>query len=444
MYTLIQKHKTLLVFIVTVASGAFFLWLFFTGSVRDITSVGKKCVAEVNGSCITLRDYRRELLRFSNIQSRDLEEVIKKQVIENLITQELLYQKARSLGFYASDEEVVSVIKSDPTFQEGGVFSASKYKEMLARLGLEPGEYEDYIRRMLTVQKLLALVSNSVYLSEAEKNINLAVQSTLLSGKLYIITPSDVEVSYTPTQEEMMSFYEKNKELFRRPEKKLVRVWAEKDKAKVEEIYRAIKEGKQVQGYTEYLLPDDANRLPKGVSSEVSKLDQKDGILVTKEGDEYLIVYLYRVEPAGIRSFEEVKEQIRSALIDKRKASLLRDKAQEIYKRLTEGKDVSVKYLTFEDTPVDQIMSIAKVKEGQVVSFILSKQKVFGPYELSQGYGVFVITDRKKKPADEEEIKKLTQDILNMKSDATVNYLIEHLIRSAKIKINEEVIKGGA
>lgn len=31
-----------------------------------------------------------------------------------------------------------------------------------------------------------------------------------------------------------------------------------------------------------------------------------------------------------------------------------------------------------------------------------------------------------------------------MKSDATVNYLIEHLIRSAKIKINEEVIKGGA
>lgn len=266
----------------------------------------------------------------------------------------------------------------------------------------------------------------------------------MLSGKLYIITPSDVEVSYTPTQEEMMSFYEKNKELFRRPEKKLVRVWAEKDKAKVEEIYRAIKEGKQVQGYTEYLLPDDANRLPKGVSSEVSKLDQKDGILVTKEGDEYLIVYLYRVEPAGIRSFEEVKEQIRSALIDKRKASLLRDKAQEIYKRLTEGKDVSVKYLTFEDTPVDQIMSIAKVKEGQVVSFILSKQKVFGPYELSQGYGVFVITDRKKKPADEEEIKKLTQDILNMKSDATVNYLIEHLIRSAKIKINEEVIKGGA
>ncbi|MGB9873426.1 MAG: SurA N-terminal domain-containing protein, partial [Hydrogenobacter sp.] len=204
MYALIQKHKTLAVLIVALASGAFFLWLFFTGSIRDITSVGKKCVAEVNGSCITLREYRRELLRFSNIQNKELEEIIKKQVIDNLITQELLYQKAKSLGYSASDEEVISVIKSDPTFQEGGSFSASKYKELLSRLGLVPEEYEDYIRKMLTIQKLLALVSNGVYLSDKEKEVNLAVQSTLLSGRLYILTPSDVELSYNPTQEEIL------------------------------------------------------------------------------------------------------------------------------------------------------------------------------------------------------------------------------------------------
>jgi len=443
MYALIQKHKTLVAFIVVLASGSFLLWLFFTGSIRDITSVGKKCVAEVNGSCITLREYRRELLRFSNIQNKELEEIIKKQVIDNLITQELLYQKAKSLGYYASDEEVISVIKSDPTFQEGGSFSASKYKELLLRLGLVPEEYEDYIRRMLTIQKLLALIFNGVYISDKEKEINLAVQSTLLSGRLYILTPSDVELSYTPTQEEMLSFYEKNKELFKKPETKIIRVWKEKDKGKIEELYKSIKEGKIPQGYAEYMLPNDQSKLPEVINSEVQRLSEKDRISVSKSGDEYVLIYLYKIEPPGVKSFDEVKDQIKSILIERKKLSALKEKAQEVYKLLSEGKEVSTKYLSFSDTPANQIISVAKIRQDEIVRFLLSKEKVFGPYELAQGYGVFFITDRKRKAMKEDEAKKLTQDILNMKSDTMVNYLIEHLMKKSKIKVNEEVIKGG-
>lgn len=444
MYLLIRKHKTLVALIVALSSGAFFLWSFFTGSIGDITSVGKKCVAEVNGSCITLRDYRRELLRFSNIQNKELEEVIKKQVIDNLITQELLYQKAKSLGYSASDEEVISVIKSDPTFQEGGSFSPSKYKELLSRLGLVPEEYEDYIRKMLTIQKLLVLVSNGVHISDKEKEVNLAVQSTLLSGRLYILTSSDVELSYNPTQEEILSFYEKNKELFKKPETKLIRVWKEKDKGKIEELYKSIKEGKILQGYSEYVLPADKNKLPEGISSEVPTLSEKDRISVSKVGEEYVLIYLYKIEPPGVKSFDEVKDQIKSILIERKRLSALREKAQEVYKLLSEGKEVSIKYIAFNDTPANQIINIAKIKQEQVVPFLLSKEKVFGPYELAQGYGVFLITERKKKTMKEDEAKRLTQDVLNMKSDTMVNYLIEHLMRRGKIKVNEEVIKGGA
>jgi peptidyl-prolyl cis-trans isomerase D len=59
-------------------------------------------------------------------------------VLESLIVQELLYTKAKKLGFLASNQEVIDLIKSDPSFQENGIFSTSKYKESLARLGLEP------------------------------------------------------------------------------------------------------------------------------------------------------------------------------------------------------------------------------------------------------------------------------------------------------------------
>ncbi len=40
-------------------------------------------------------------------------------------------------------------------------------------------------------------------------------------------------------------------------------------------------------------------------------------------------------------------------------------------------------------------------------------------------------------------MEKLSKDILNVKSNAVVNYFIESLLRKAKIKVNEEVIKGG-
>ncbi|MGC8852702.1 MAG: peptidyl-prolyl cis-trans isomerase, partial [Hydrogenobacter sp.] len=310
-------------------------------------------------------------------------------------------------------------------------------------LGLVPEEYEDYIRRMLTIQKLLALIFNGVYISDKEKEINLAVQSTLLSGRLYILTPSDMELSYTPTQEEMLSFYEKNKELFKKPETKIIRVWKEKDKGKIEELYKSIKEGKILQGYAEYVLPNDQSKLPEVINSEVQRLSEKNRISVSKSGDEYVLIYLYKIEPSGVKSFDEVKDQIKSILIERKKLSALKEKAQEVYKLLSEGKEVSTKYLSFSDTPANQIVNIAKIRQDEIVRFLLSKEKVFGPYELAQGYGVFFITDRKRKVMKEDEAKKLTQDILNMKSDTMVNYLIEHLMKKSKIKVNEEVIKGG-
>jgi len=441
MYSLIQKHKALATFIVLIASGALILWLFFTEGFRDLTSVGKKCVAEVNGSCITLRDYRRELLRFSQVQNESLKDLIKRQVLENLIVQELLYQKARSLGFFVSDEEVINTIKSDTTFYEGGAFSPTKYKEVLTRVGLEPREYEEYVRKLLTIQKLLTFIANGVYISDKEKEINLYVQSLLLSGRLYLIRPSDVLSSYSPTEEELRSYYEKNKASFKKPQVRIIRIWEEKDKDKVQAIYSSLREGKVPEGYKEYKLPQEEEKLPKVLLSEVSKLSDKDRVLITKEGETYKLLYLYKVEGEGIKSFEEAKEEIKSKLLEEKEKALLEEKAKEVYDALRSGKEVSVRYLVFADTPSSQLLGIVKAKEDELIKLLLSKESVFGPYELVEGYGVFVITERKKREIKEEEQEKLIRDINSLKENATVNYLIEKLRKNARIKVNEELLK---
>ena len=315
MYSLLHRYKSITVAIIAVATGGFFLWLFFAGGLSDITSPSKRCVVEVNSGCVTIKDYRRELLRFSNLlQNPQMEKLVKDQVLSNLIAQELLYQKAKDLSLVASNEEVVEVIKSDPTFHEGDLFSASKYKEILSRNGMTPEEYEDYLRKAISIQKLLRLLTNGVYITEEEFKINLLADSTLLSGSLYLITPSDVKDRYTPTDQELLEYYQKNKELFKRQEGRVVRVWKEKDKEKALSIYKDLKAGKEVQGFQEFRLPEDIQKLGEAIRQEAQRLTLQDKASIFKEGEEYVVIYLKELLPSGYEDFDKVKEKVKGKL----------------------------------------------------------------------------------------------------------------------------------
>ena len=444
MYSILHRYKSITVAIIAVATGGFFLWLFFAGGLSDITSPSKRCVVEVNSGCVTIKDYRRELLRFSNLlQNPQMEKLVKDQVLSNLIAQELLYQKAKDLSLVASNEEVVEVIKSDPTFHEGGLFSASKYKEILSRNGMTPEEYEDYLRKAISIQKLLRLLTNGVYITEEEFKINLLADSTLLSGSLYLITPSDVKDRYTPTDQELLEYYQKNKELFKRQEGRVVRVWKEKDKEKALSIYKDLKAGKEVQGFQEFRLPEDIQKLGEAINKEAQRLTPQDRVSVFKEGEEYVVVYLKELLPTGYEDFEKVKEKVKEKLIEEKSQSFMLQKAQEVVKAIKEGKKPEVKALNFSQTPAMQLSAVININQKDLVNIVLSQEKVFGPYPLRQGYGVLFIESRSQKEIKKEEKQELFKDILSLKSQAILTRYIEYLEKNSKIKINKELLGGG-
>ncbi|MFN3598579.1 MAG: peptidylprolyl isomerase [Aquificaceae bacterium] len=444
MYSILHRHKSIAVAIITVASAGFFLWLFFTGGLTDITAPSKRCVAEVNSGCITLRDYRRELLKYSDLlKNPQMEALIKDQVLSNLIVQELLYQKAKDLSLVASDEEIVETIKSDPTFHEGGLFSSSKYKEVLSRVGMSPEEYEEYLRKLLTTQKLLRLINNALYITEEELKINLLADSTLLKGKLYLITPLEVKAQYIPTDKELLEYYQKNRELFKKPETRIVWVWKEKEKDKALALYKDLKNGKEPQGYTQYLLPQEEAKLEGILKGEVQRLTPQDRASTFKEGDHYVVVYLKEVQPAGYEDYEKVKEKVKEKLIEERVQALAKEKAEELFKNLREGKEVNLRALTFSDTPAMQLSGILRINQEDLIKIVLSKDKVFGPYALNQGYGVLLIEERKSKEVKEEEKKEIAKDLISLKFQAVLSRYIEKLQKEAKIKINKELLGGG-
>jgi peptidyl-prolyl cis-trans isomerase D len=443
MYSLLHRYKSITVAIIAVATGGFFLWLFFAGGVSDITSPSKRCVVEVGSGCVTLKDYRRELLRFSELlKNPQMEELVREQVLSNLTAQELLYQKAKSLSFIASDEEVVEVIKSDPSFQEGGLFTSSKYREVLSRIGLTPEEYEEYIRKVLSIQKLLSFLSNGVYLSEKELEINMLAENTLLSGSLYLITPADVSQGYSPSEQEMLEYYQKNRELFKRPEGKLIWVWREREKEKAMSIYNELKKGKESQGYQEYRLPEDTQKMGSLLEKEAQKLSPQERFSITKDGEDYVVLYLKQVIPAGYEEFEKVKEKVKERLVEEKSQSILLQKAQEVAKELREGKKPAVRALNFSDTPAMQLNAVVNMDQNSLVRIVLSGERVFGPYPLRQGYGVLLVEKRSRKELRPEEREEVVRDILSLKSQAMLTQYVEHLKKNTKIRINKELLGG--
>jgi len=441
MYSYIHKNKKFVVGVIGLVSIAFLLWLFLTGDVANIFRIGQRCVAEVDGSCITLRDYRRELLRYGDfLQNKDMEKVIKDQVLESLIVQELLYNKAKELSFIASDQEVIEIIKSDPSFQENGVFSTSKYKESLSRLGLEPAEYEEYIRKLLSIQKLLTLVGNGVYTTPKEEDINLLPQSIIISGKLYIVSPDNVQVDVK--REEILDFYSKNKEMFKKEPNKVIRIWREKDKQKASEIYQALKEGREVGNFKEIVLPQERGEMPIEVAAEIDRLNQNNKLSITRAGDEYVVIFLAKEERGQYKSLEEVRGEIENILREKKASEQIKPIAEKVKEDLKQGRSVSHKYIQFSQTPAFQLLSVLRLGEDELYNILLSDEKVFGIYPLLKGYGVLEVERRDKKELSEQERKSLIADILSLKRNATINYYVQSLRERVKVKINKELIGG--
>ncbi len=437
MYELLHRHKRIAVIVIGVATLGFFLWLFLQGGFTDLTS-GGKCVAQVNGECITLREYRRELLRYSHLlENKELERLVRQQILENLIAQTLLYQKALELGFRASDEEVVQTIKSDPTFQENGVFSSYKYKETLAKNGLELSEYEDYIRKLLSIQKLLTLLQNAVYMTEQEMRVNLAVNNVEISGRLYVITPSDIQQKIEPTEKELLEYYEKNKERFKKEDTKLIRVWAQKDKERAGALYKDVKEGKEISGYTQYALPKDNSNIPPTLLKLAESLSEKDAVSITKLGDEYYVIQLYKYERGSYKSFSEVREEVRRAVVEAKAKEVLLSQAKTYAENMRRGDTPQLKYFTFADTPLSQVASLVRIDQKDLVMLAFSKEKVFGPYALAQGYGILYIEGRKEKPTQGQDLEQVKRELINLKTNSIINWYIQHLEKSSKVKVFE-------
>jgi len=215
--------------IVIFISIPFALW-----GIQSYLGVGAEpVVATVNGTEITEREldhhYRgfkarlRERLGAAYRPELFDDNLMRGQVLDQMIRDSLLMQTAAALGLRASDRELRGSILSDPAFRKDGHFDNATYEHMLELQGMVPQQFEDELRRQIVSTQLLrAIVATEILPDrELEAAVRLDRQQRRLS---FIRVPTSAFLSEEPISDaEVTAYYESNRSRFQIPERIRVR-----------------------------------------------------------------------------------------------------------------------------------------------------------------------------------------------------------------------------
>ena len=213
-----RRHKAWLqwsLVLVVLAFIIFYIPDFLRGSGPD--AAAGDTIASVEGRTITSGEFRRtyqaQLQAYRSAYGGNMSEQllkqlgIEQQILQQMVDEQASVAEARRVGIKVSDEEVRQRIFAIPAFQDNGRFIGDQRYQQLLRMQrppLSPSEFEEGIRRSLTVEKLRASLTD--WLSVADKEleqeyrrrndkVKLAVVSFLADTFRSQVTATDAEIA---------------------------------------------------------------------------------------------------------------------------------------------------------------------------------------------------------------------------------------------------------
>jgi parvulin-like peptidyl-prolyl isomerase len=168
-----------------------------------------------------------DLYRQRNGQAIDpqLEPVVRRQVLENLIRQRLLALEAKRRHITVSDEDAEAELKRDPVFQEGGSFSEARY------LTLKSTHPDAYARSMAAIKTNLASrrasqeMERQTHVDDAAVRTQVERQMVRASVDYLALRGNEMDGTYAePRESEILAWYRAHADQFRLPEQAVLSV----------------------------------------------------------------------------------------------------------------------------------------------------------------------------------------------------------------------------
>ena len=144
---------------------------------------------------------------------------IKNEVLQGLITQELINQMLNEQGYSASSDQVFDKIKKYDAFNEGGHFSAKRYKEVLATQRMNHEVFENDLSREIASQQLRSAVTASAFLTPKEMKILSALENQKREMGYFDVSVKPYQKLMKVTDTDIQTHYENNKQLYLTTEK---------------------------------------------------------------------------------------------------------------------------------------------------------------------------------------------------------------------------------
>jgi len=139
-------------------------------------------------------------------------------VIENLVQQRLLVDRAVRAGLVATDRQVQDIIGTVDAFKEEGKFSYARYEELLRAQGMTPLIFEQRMRQDLLVDHLTHAYSGASFVSRAEAALVLRISEQQREISHFTLTADSFVPQVKLEADAAKKYYDSHQDEFRVPE----------------------------------------------------------------------------------------------------------------------------------------------------------------------------------------------------------------------------------
>lgn len=488
--------KTVTVYIVF---GAIILVFVFFGYNTFDKSGGVGFAARVNHRTISMHEYQEAVERMNQFYSQifggnfggdaQKEALVRRNALEQLVTQEASSQAAQEMGFKVSDLEVRELIVSVPVFQKDGRFQRELYNNYLQYRQISATQFEDQLRRDLALDRLRRFMTYASVAPQLEAEKEALSKDLQTNVEFLKFDESNASQQITVTDQEALKFSEtedgkrkikENYDLNAAKYKQELEVKArhilvkadpskpgsfEEAKKKIEDLAkRAAKEdfAKLAAQYSE----DEGSKSKGGDLGYFSKgrmvpefenaaFALKNGQISSPVKSSYgyhLIKVEGRKEPK-VTSMEEAKVQIAKQVLAQDKYRALVGKLREAVEKGESSvvdaiaKQTGVKweetgFFGLSDSSVPKIGSNEKFVD---VALSLNEKQKLGRQLVMDGTRAFVLRYKDRKEAattNPNSLGSTLEEIQNAQAQEYFQVWTDRAVKAAKIQKNKAILAG--
>ncbi|MBR3930027.1 MAG: peptidylprolyl isomerase [Alphaproteobacteria bacterium] len=426
-------------------------------------SAGDNTLLTVGGTKVSAQQFNveksRELAKMTKEEQRkvyaDIESQNKfaQQVLADMITEQMVENRANDLGFVVSDHRIAREIREFPEFQENGEFSTLAFDTVLNNSGYSEAQFADILRGQVARSMVLGAMAVPVPVPEFAKVAAYNARYAERDIDFATVKYSDFDVA-TPTEEQLQAFYAQNQKIL--PETRAVSYvlvpaeMAQPDKydagyaiaVKVEDDIiagekmadAAKKHGAkyvQLDAFARDNRPAD-KMITDAMLARIFDMDQglESEMIETKDGFMFLMVD--KINPEHAADFKDVRAFLGDEWKKDEQKKLAYVRANELLVDLNGGADLqnkkSVRVSRTSGAPVDVLVAAFSNPVG--TNTIVPGTDAF--YVLSVGG----ITEPK---SDSAKMKHLSKELENMVQKNVMDDYNSFLQREYPVEVNEKV-----